>query len=156
VKRHVWRPLYVVIAIVVLILTVRVFYVPKDFGIQARGYTFGFHRLGNEQDWKAFPAKYKDKGYCKDCHEDKTASLAASKHAVIPCQNCHGPALNHPEDPEKLPIDRSRDLCIRCHSQLITTGSGRSAIPGIDPASHNPDTACSECHNPHHPNLEDM
>jgi len=146
----------VVIAIVVLILVVRAFYVPRDFGIQARGYTFGFHRLGNEQDWKAFPAKYKNSSYCTDCHEEKVNSLAKSKHAVIPCEDCHGPALNHPEDPEKLSIDRSRDLCIRCHSQLVTISSGRDAIPGIDPATHNPDTACSECHNPHDPNLEDM
>jgi predicted CXXCH cytochrome family protein len=146
----------VVIAIVVLILVVRAFYVPSDFGIQARGYTFGFHRLGNEQDWKSFPSKYKNRDYCKDCHEEKVSSLATSKHSIIQCENCHGAAFNHPEDPEKLAINRSRDLCIRCHSQLVTPSSGRSAIPGIDPATHNPDTACVECHNPHHPNLEDM
>lgn len=145
-----------VIAIVVLILIVRAFYVPKDFGAHARGYTYGFHRLGNEQDWKDFPAKYKNTSYCNECHEEKVNSLAKSKHGVIPCEDCHGPALNHPEDPEKLPVDRSRDLCIRCHAQLVMISSGRSAIPGIDPATHNPDTACSECHNPHDPNLEDM
>lgn len=155
-KRHVWRPLYVVIGIVVLIFAVRLVYVPRDFGIQARGYTYGYHRLGNEQDWKNFPAKYKKTAYCNDCHDDKVASLAASKHAIIPCEDCHGPALNHPEDPEKLPIDHTRDLCIRCHSQLVMPSSGRNVIPGIDPATHNPDMTCSECHNPHHPNLEDM
>lgn len=155
-KNHVWRPLFVVIGIVGLILVFRVFYVPNDFGIQDRGYTFGFHRLGNEQDWKNFPAKYKSTSYCNECHDDKVASISVSPHAMLPCENCHGPALNHPENPEKLPIDRSRDLCIRCHSALYMPSSGRNDIPGIDPKMHNPDTACSECHNPHNPSLEEM
>ncbi|GAB6083711.1 cytochrome c [Desulfuromonas carbonis] len=155
-KNHVWRPLYVVIALVVAILLFRAIYVPKDFGVQERGYTFGFHRLGNEQEWKAFPAKYKESNYCNECHEDKVGSLSASQHAMIPCENCHGPALNHPEDPEKLAIDRSRDLCIRCHSALVMPSSGRNNIPGIDPATHNAEMGCSECHNPHNPSLEEM
>lgn len=157
-KKHVWRPLYVVIGIVVLILLFRMFYVPSDFGIQERGYTFGFHRLGNEQDWKNFPAKYKSNGreYCKECHEDKYTSIMASPHKIIQCENCHGPALNHPENPGKLTIDRSRALCIRCHSELYMPSSGRNDIPGIDPQTHNSGMECSECHNPHKPNLEDM
>lgn len=155
-KGHVWRPLYVVIGIVILILVFRMFYVPSDFGAQERGYTFGFHRLGNEQDWKNFPAKYKNTAYCNECHDDKVASISASPHAMLPCEDCHGPALNHPDNPEKLPIDRSRDLCIRCHSALYMPSSGRNDIPGIDPKMHNPDTPCSDCHNPHNPSLEDM
>jgi len=156
VKRHVWRPLWVVIGLVVLILLFRLFYVPKDFGAQDRGYTFGFHRLSNEQDWKDYPAKYKDSSYCKECHDDKVASIETSPHGMIPCENCHGAARNHPEDPEKLTIDRTRDLCLRCHSQLYMPSSGRNDIPGIDPEQHNAGIECSECHNPHHPNLEEM
>jgi len=148
--------LYVVIALVVLILLFRMAYVPKDFGVQDRGYTYGYHRLGNEQDWKNFPAKYRNTDYCNECHDDKVASLMASPHAVIPCEDCHGPALDHPMNPEKLPVDHSRDLCIRCHAQLVTPSSGRSAIPGIDPDTHNTDWTCSECHNPHNPSLEEM
>ncbi len=145
-----------VIAIVVLVLAVRAFYVPKDFGIQGRGYTFGFHRLSNEQEWKNFPAKFKSSNYCKECHEEKVASLESSQHGMIPCENCHGAAFDHPNNPEKLPIDRSRDLCIRCHSKLVMPSSGRNDIPGIDPATHNAGIECAECHNPHNPSLEDM
>jgi len=156
VKNHVWRPLFVVIGIVVLILLFRAVYVPDDFGSQERGYTFGFHRLSNEQEWQEYPAKYKDSAYCNECHDDKVASLEMSQHGMIPCENCHGAAMNHPEDPEKLTIDRSRDLCIRCHSALYMPSSGRNDIPGIDPELHNPEYGCSECHNPHNPSLEEM
>lgn len=155
-KGHVWRPLFVVLGIVVLILLFRMVYVPKDFGSQERGYTFGFHRLSNEAEQMAFPAKYKESAYCQECHEEKTASLESSQHGMIPCENCHGAALNHPEEPEKLAIDRSRELCIRCHAQLFMPSSGRNDIPGIDPEQHNPGVECSDCHNPHNPSLEEM
>ena len=155
-KNHVWRPLYVVIGIVAFILLFRAFYVPSDFGVQERGYTFGFHRLSNEQEWKDFPAKYKGTAYCAECHDEKAESIANSGHAVIPCEDCHGAAFNHPDDPEKLTVDRSRDLCLRCHSELYMPSSHRNDLPGIDPKTHNAGIECAECHNPHHPNLEDM
>jgi len=156
VKKHVWRPLYVVIGLVACILLFRMFYVPSDFGIQDRGYTFGFHRLSNEQEWKEFPAKYKGSAYCAECHEENTQSLAKSGHQIIPCEDCHGPASGHPDKPEKLTIDRSRGLCLRCHSQLYMPSSQRNDLPGIDPKTHNADIECAECHNPHNPSLEDM
>lgn len=155
-KNHVWRPLFVVIGLVVGILLFRAVYVPADFGSQERGYTFGFHRLSNEQEWKDYPAKYKDSSYCNECHDDKVESLSVSQHGMIPCENCHGAAFDHPDNPEKLVVDRSRELCIRCHSKLYMPSSGRNDIPGIDPAQHNPGESCSDCHNPHNPSLEEM
>ncbi len=151
-KSHVWRPLFVVIAFVVLILGVRLFYVPKDFGIWERGYMYGFHRKGNENDWKAFKVKYKFDGeYCKGCHSDKSDSIMKTPHAIINCENCHGPALDHPDNPPKLTIDKSRGLCLRCHYPLPYPTSGRSNIRGIDPDQHNPGVDCVSCHNPHNP-----
>lgn len=155
-KNHLWRPLFVVVLIVTVILLVRLFYVPEDFGTQERGYTFGFHRLGNEQEWKDFPAQYKGSEYCNNCHDDKVATLAGSPHGMIQCENCHGPARDHPMDPPKLLINTSRDLCIRCHSELYMPSSGRNTIPGIDPQTHNADFECSVCHDPHQPSLEEM
>ena len=155
-KNHVWRPLFVVIGLVAVILLARAFYVPADFGVQERGYMYGYHRKGNEQDWKNFQVKYRGTSYCKECHEEKLAALSTSPHRIIPCEDCHGAAFGHPDNPEKLPIDRSRDLCIRCHAELFMPSSGRNKIAGIDPNSHNPGLECAECHNPHHPNLEDM
>ncbi len=151
-KSHVWRPLFVVLGFVAVLLIVRLFYVPRDFGAQEQGYMYGFHRLGNEADWKAFKVSYKfDSSYCQGCHEDKVKTLSASPHAVIPCEDCHGPARDHPDNPPKLAMDRSRGLCLRCHAELPYPTSGRAVIPGIDPDRHNPGVECVSCHNPHNP-----
>jgi hypothetical protein len=117
---------------------------------------YGWYRQGNVAEWKGLKVKYRSSELCPECHEDRTSALAASPHATIPCENCHGPALDHPEKPEKLPIDRSRGLCLRCHTLLPYPSSGRSQIAGIDPDNHNPGEECSGCHDPHHPKLEEM
>lgn len=155
-KKHVWRPLIVVMGLVLIILLVRMVYVPDDFGVQERGYTFGFHRLGNEAEWKAFPAKYKESGYCGECHAAESTRHAGGQHAAIPCENCHGAAFEHPDRPAKLTLDRSRELCLRCHAHLFMPSSGRSQIPGIDAAQHNTGTPCVDCHNPHRPSIGEM
>ncbi len=157
-KNHVFRPLIVVLGIVALILIARVFLVPKDFGIGERGYMYGWHRKGNEEDWKKFKVKYQGTEYCKDCHEKNYTSIKKTPHQIIPCEDCHGPA-GRPDgvvhfDGEKfpkLPIDKSRAQCLRCHFPLPYPTSLRSKIKGIDPAKHNPDIECSTCHNPHNP-----
>lgn len=160
-KNHVFRPLYAAIAVVALILLARAAVVPGDFGVHGqrpdgKNFTFGYYRAGAIDYWKNFTVKYKGKEYCGDCHDDKTSELMASKHAIIQCENCHGPALDHPDNPEKLTINRSRSLCLRCHADLGYSDNPRSAIPGIDPEEHNPGEPCADCHNPHKPNLEEM
>lgn len=155
-KKHVWRPLWVVAGLVAIILVVRWFYVPDDFGVHERGYTFGYHRLANEKEWQAQVPRYQGNVYCADCHEVQVGHLAAGSHLDFPCENCHSAAGEHPSAPEKLAIDRSRALCLRCHVKLFMPSSGRHAIPGIDPERHNGTSDCVECHNPHKPNLEEM
>ena len=150
-KNHVLRPLFVVVGMVVLILLVRMVYVPKDFGVHEQGYMYGWHRKANEEDWKAFKVKYQGKEYCKDCHSEKFNSIGKTPHRIIQCENCHGPAVDHPSDPPKLDIDRSREQCLRCHYPLPYPTSDRAKIRGIDPEQHNPGVECSQCHNPHKP-----
>jgi len=152
-KNHVFRPLFVVIGIIVLVLAARTFYVPKDFGVWERGYMYGWHRKGNEADWKAFKVKYKTSAYCKDCHKREYDAIKASVHANIMCENCHGPALNHPDDPPTLTIDTNRSLCARCHARLTYKASGRMNIRSIDIDSHHPEAECVLCHWPHNPKL---
>lgn len=150
-KNHVLRPLFVVVGMVVLILLVRMVYVPKDFGVHEQGYMYGWHRKANEEDWKKIAVKYQGKEYCKDCHSEKFNSIGKTPHRIIQCENCHGPAVDHPSDPPKLDIDRSREQCLRCHYPLPYPTSDRAKIRGIDPAKHNPGVECSQCHDPHKP-----
>lgn len=155
-KNHVLRPLWVAIGLVVLVLIIRQFMVPADFGVHGRNFTYGYHRFSNIEEWKSFPVKYRGKTTCVACHEENAAQNRESKHRILQCENCHGPALDHPDKPETLTIDTSRELCLRCHAYLAYPTSRRAALPGIDQEDHNPGSLCSECHNPHKPDLEDM
>ncbi|HDL20662.1 MAG TPA: cytochrome C, partial [Nitrospirae bacterium] len=137
-----------------LILVARHYYVPKDFGVGKRGFMYGYHRASNEDEWKNVKVKFRTRHYCKDCHPDKIKSIMHSKHSIIQCEDCHGPAGDHPENPPKLKIDRRRKLCLRCHTRLPYPSSGRNKIVGINPDEHNTNIECANCHNPHKPNLE--
>ena len=154
-KSHVLRPLWVFLAVIALTLFVRPFIVPSDFGVGDRGFMYSYHRLSNDDEWKAIKVKYLSNEYCKECHEDQYESNMASKHNIIQCENCHGAAIDHPEDPEMLVIDTSRKLCIRCHSYLPYPDNPRGDINGIDPEEHNVDEECVMCHDPHEPDIEE-
>lgn len=160
-KNHVLRPLYMSIVVVALILIARAMVVPDDFGVHGqrpdgKNFTYAFYRAGAINYWKNISVKYKGREYCAGCHEDKMKEYTNSKHSIIQCENCHGPAMGHPDDPAKLTINRSRALCLRCHADLGYPHNPRAKIKAIDPQEHNPGNACADCHNPHHPDLEDM
>ena len=155
-KSHVWRPLYVALGVAGALLLARSFLVPDDFGVHEQGYMYGWHRKGNENEWKQVSVKYRTKAYCAGCHAAKVAGIDRSPHGVIPREGCHGPAPGHPQEPPTLTIDHSRRLCLRCHAKLVTPSSGRSQIRGIDPDTHNSQAECRLCHDPHHPNLEEL
>jgi predicted CXXCH cytochrome family protein len=152
-SNHVWRPLLVVVAIVAALLVVRQIYVPDDFGVHANGYSYGWYRQASIGDWKWLPVKYKGKASCEPCHQKQVHARDGTPHVVIECENCHGPATDHPEDPAKLPIDRTRALCLRCHTKLAYPSSARGGLRGIDPAKHHPGQQCAACHDPHQPTL---
>jgi hypothetical protein len=150
-KNHVYRPLIVVIGLVAFILAARAYFVPEDFGTHETGYRFGWHRKSNENEWKQMSAHYKGREYCRGCHLANYEKASKSPHAIINCENCHGPAIKHPEEPPKLSIERRREQCLRCHSKLPYKGSGREMLLGIDNEEHNPEMECVMCHNPHSP-----
>jgi predicted CXXCH cytochrome family protein len=152
-KNHVYRPIFVVLVIIGGILLARQFIVPPDFGVYERGFMYSYHRRSNEKEWEEFKVKYRTRQYCKDCHSDKYEPIVLSKHRVIQCENCHGPAVEHPENPPKLKVDKSRQLCLRCHARLPYPTSLRGKLKGIDPKEHNPDMECSMCHDPHKPDM---
>ena len=150
-QNHVLRPLVVVIVIVLLLLAARAVLIPADFGVHERGYMYGWHRKSNEQEWKNIQVRYKTSAGCAQCHPEKQSELAQSPHAIISCENCHGPALEHPKDPVGYHIDRTRALCIRCHAKLPYGNTPRGKIRGIDPEHHYAQAECVMCHIPHNP-----
>ncbi|MBI5042955.1 MAG: cytochrome c3 family protein [Nitrospirae bacterium] len=164
-KSHALRPLFVVIVVLVIILIFRTLIVPKDFGIHLRdtpfgSYIWGYYRKGDEDYWKAFKVKHQTMNYCKDCHSEQYKKIINSKHAKVQCENCHGPAVDHPEKPEKLNIDRNRELCLRCHAYLPYR-TAKYELRGVpitlkmqDPDAHNTGIECVACHSPHEASLK--
>ncbi|NJC98393.1 MAG: hypothetical protein FIB03_19010 [Anaerolineae bacterium] len=88
-------------------------------------------------------------GACLVCHttgyDPATATYTADG---VTCEACHGPApADHPKTP--MPVDRSTDLCGRCHSDTrfgwqdwkVSTHYQR----GMD---------CATCHDPHSASLK--
>jgi predicted CXXCH cytochrome family protein len=155
-KSHALRPLWVVLAIVVTILVVRHYDVPSDFGVHSNGYMYGWYRGRNIWDWKRVTVKYQGKASCASCHQKQVDANSGTPHAIIQCENCHGPALDHPTDPARLAIDKTREFCLRCHAKLPYPSSARGGLRGIDPATHHPGVECVKCHDPHHPNLTNL
>jgi hypothetical protein len=155
-KNHVLRPLWVAIAIVAVVLVARQFLVPEDFGVHGDSFTYNYYRLSNVQEWKDFPVKYMGRERCARCHKKNAREIADSKHVNMQCENCHGPGAGHPKDIDKLPIDGSRELCLRCHHKLAYPTSQRGALPGVNGEKHGRNKECRVCHNPHHPDTEDM
>ncbi|MCI0469793.1 MAG: cytochrome c3 family protein [Nitrospirae bacterium] len=153
---HAWRPLFVTIGMVILILIVRAIIAPSDFRAANGDYKYQWHRISNEEEWKNFKVKYQGRDYCKDCHAVQYNQMTASRHALVQCENCHGPAVEHPVSPAKLSIDKSRELCLRCHARLpyrpaAYAGLSGGAIPlkMQNPDEHNPGVECIICHDVH-------
>jgi predicted CXXCH cytochrome family protein len=153
VKWHVLRPLWVAIGLVGTIFVARAFMVPDDFGVHGQNFTYGYHRLSNIQEWKDFPVKYQGRESCgsADCHETNLALLDGSTHETVECENCHGPSIDHPDPNEFLPLDKTRELCLRCHAFLEYPNSDRGELMSIVDRTHKRRYECVECHNPHDP-----
>ena len=118
-KNHVLRPLFAAMALVALILTARALMVPSDFGVHGKSFTYNFYRAGAVSDWKNFPVSYKGSNYCVECHNENAESIAASKHRIIQCENCHGPARAHAESGGTTPTAHhdwpKARICAQCH-----------------------------------------
>jgi hypothetical protein len=166
---HAWRPLILVIGIVVLILIARAVIIPPDFKSVNGDYKYQWHRVSSENYWKDFKVKHKGRDFCKNCHSDKIEIVADSGHAKVQCENCHvlyemeAEKKGHPavdlkeyyDYPLEIGINSKRLLCQRCHTKLpyrpaVYLGFDKPRdFRMIDPDKHNPETECVECHDVH-------
>ena len=94
---------------------------------------------------------YRGRDSCAECHRDNVRTHRRGPHKRVECENCHGPSGDHPDDVEHLPLNRERDMCMRCHARLDYPDTARSELPAIFDKRHKRGRECVSCHNPHDP-----
>jgi predicted CXXCH cytochrome family protein len=88
-------------------------------------------------------------GACLVCHAtDYDPATGTWKESGVACESCHGPLVEgHPKEP--MPVDRSPDLCARCHSDARF---GWQDWQGS--AHYQRGMNCTTCHDPHSASLK--
>ncbi len=88
-------------------------------------------------------------GACLVCHTTGyDPATATYKESGVTCEACHGPApADHPKTP--MPVDRSTDLCGRCHSDTRFGWQDWKIS-----AHYQRGMDCATCHDPHSASLK--
>jgi hypothetical protein len=150
--RHVFRVLFVLLVAVVVVVLGRSLLVPRSYGL------YGPYRFDNVAEQASVrPPLHGGARSCGECHAERLAGLSAGAHRTVNCEVCHAPLGRHVRDGAlvaPMPVDRSFELCARCHAKI----EGRpAAFPQIVLAQHmdgaTTGRACLECHDPHSPKL---
>lgn len=97
------------------------------------------------------PAQQSSSPECVSCHTESETNWKNGAHGqseVVTCEACHGSATpDHPKTP--MSINRSPDLCIRCHSDT------RFGVEDWNASKHNQlGMDCATCHDPHSTTLK--
>jgi hypothetical protein len=143
---HLFRLAGLFLAGLTLFLLARAWLVPEGFG------AYGHYRPSAVDEAAALPIRYAGRAACGECHDEIVVRRAGGSHERIGCESCHGPAAAHAGDPteSKPPRPDPRSGCLECHLRLTARPASH---PQVDPAEHAGDTPCTECHDPHHPDL---
>jgi len=112
------------------------------FALLAAGVTLAMANAQGENH----PSAQTTSSDCASCHTDTQTNWQNGAHGlaeVVTCEACHGQApADHPKTP--MSIDRSPDLCIRCHSDT------RFGVEDWKASKHNQlGMDCATCHDPH-------
>ena len=129
-----------------LFIVVRHFLIPKSFG------KYGHYRADAVEEIGRLPENYAGNEVCQGCHEDIYELKAASEHAGVACETCHGPAMEHTEDPMGVkPVKpKGRAFCGLCHSRNAARPKN---MPQVDMEEHNKGMECILCHKAHDPKI---
>jgi len=130
--------------IVAIFIAVRYFAKPDSF------YQYGHYRGKALTEIAGKETKYAPRGACADCHDAEFAANKAGPHSVISCQTCHGPAVEHVNDPSTSNITKPTVLktCVRCHE---ANKARPKRFPQVQIPDHNDGKTCNKCHNVHNP-----
>lgn len=88
-------------------------------------------------------------GACLVCHATNYDPATGTwQEDGVACEACHGPmTAGHPKDP--MPVDRSPDLCARCHSDTRFDWQDWQGSTHYQRGMN-----CSTCHDPHSASLK--
>ncbi|MCI4624630.1 MAG: cytochrome c family protein [Candidatus Magnetoovum sp. WYHC-5] len=155
---HAWRPVAVVFGVILCMMFFRMLFKPSDFKAANGDYKYQYHRVKSEDDWKSFKVKHMGTEFCAECHPDKIEIVKGSGHSTVKCENCHAMFEPSKKGHEKVDlkatkqylldigIDRSRELCKRCHAKISYRPQ---VVKMIDPNTHNQGIECVNCHDVH-------
>lgn len=144
---HLFRMGGLLLAGVAAFFFVRALAVPDDFG------EYGHFRAGALDDNASLPIRYAGRAACEECHADVVEARAGSRHGLIHCESCHGPAADHAADPSSgtPPLPDTRESCLNCHA---ASAPRPARHPQIVPSEHGEEGPCTVCHDHHHPDME--
>jgi hypothetical protein len=145
--RHLIRPAALLAGVVGIIIVARI--VPTPEVLDA----YGFYSGGAEEnieEWKSLPEQYVGSDKCQGCHEPQHDLWRSADHAVVNCEDCHGPGRAHLEDAETPVIDHARGFCGSCHDRLV---SRPARFPQVDMDVMGGEAECTICHNSHSPRV---
>ena len=131
---------------ILLFVVARALLVPEGFG------KYGHYRAPAIDDNAAKPLSFAGRAACAECHADIVEARAASKHARIGCEACHGALSKHAADPTKAKATKpvAKTLCPVCHELNVARPK---TIKQVNSAEHSGGEACDSCHAPHAPEL---
>lgn len=139
------RRLGLVLAILVgVVVLVRFVVLPPAY------FSTRLHRASTVRREVAKPIHFAGMATCRECHSEEYETKTAGYHKGLACETCHGPSVEHAENPMSVKpyAPRDRKFCPVCHAYDRSRPTG---FPQINPATHNVGLACITCHNPHDP-----
>lgn len=135
-------PLFIVF--IGLFLLIRHFLVPDSFG------QYGHYRGDSLKENISKEIVFSSKEACFECHDDMQEQLENDAHAELSCLICHGPGIEHVNDPFEGEIvkESGREFCGRCHD--YNAARPMDVVFQVDVSTHHIELEnCIDCHNPH-------
>jgi len=108
------------------------------------------HVLGGGGRGKSIVNPGKDPEPCFECHRPIQAEFRLPQHHPLlehkmNCSQCHDP---HGSENAGLLVDKQKDLCLGCHTDVPQTHAHPFSAPAKDPRTGR-DLSCTSCHDPH-------